>query len=194
MPNERIWVVTSLAEVLFQFRDAVMLKSGIWELEVIGERPEVNVKLGERVGPLVRELHFRVEEMKLFQEDEGPDVDDSGVDEITEGSKNVVEAMDVVLSHLEEIGAGGVPVLVKVMVNCEDKLLEDIGVLVNVTVSRKEELVSGIPDVLKKAVEVTTYDRIEEPVRKVDELLIRELGLIESNDERAMDVVEGVVF
>jgi hypothetical protein len=150
--------------------------------------------LGERVGSLVKELQLRVEEVKLFQEDKGPDVDGSGVDKIMGGSTNVVEAMDVIFSHLEEIGASGVPVLVRVMVDCEDKLLEDIGVLVKVTVARKEELVSGIRDVLKKAVEVTTYDRIEEPVRKFDGLLVGELGLIERNDERATEVVEGVVF
>jgi hypothetical protein len=94
----------------------------------------------------------------------------------------------------EEVGAGGVPVLVRVMVNFEDKLLKNIGVLVRVDVARAEELISGISDVFKKVVEVTTDNRIEEPVRKIEELLVRELGTVERNDEGATEVENGAVF
>jgi hypothetical protein len=100
-----------------------MLNKGICELEVLGEKPEVDVKLGEKLDPLVKVLEFRTEDVKLPQEGKDRNVDDSKSDEIMEGSTNVVEAISVVFNHLEETGAGGVLLLVKLKVASGDPVL-----------------------------------------------------------------------
>lgn len=199
-PNEIIWVVIAPANALFKLREVVMLNRGTGEVGIVlNDGLEFDVKLGESVDPLVGVLESKVEDVKLFQEGKDPGIDGGNVKEITVGSTNVVETIGVLLSRLEDVRAGGIPVLVRVTVNCADELMEDTELLV--AVFREEELVSGISDVLGRAVEITIDDMIEELVRWIDEMLVgelvdndEELGLIESDDKSATEVEEGVVF
>lgn len=181
-PNESTLVVRSAAPTeLFlpeagSSREIVVMNRSVRELD---ERIE------DILNSLDEVLKYKLELVTLPHEGKGPDVGANEVEKV-KGDVRYRDEDIILLSHVEEVGTGGPQVLVKVMVNREDKLMDVTRELFRVTVSREEELVGRVGDELGWILVMATDEEIDELVRVIVNMLLEvldddkdELGLLE---------------